>query len=77
MEGEETRLAQRAEEFSYKVASQPLVDECVFRNPKRLGGVEKEVCDLLVVLRKQAIVVQMKCQKDAANVWARDSNAGC
>ncbi|MFB3922614.1 MAG: hypothetical protein ACE145_12890 [Terriglobia bacterium] len=54
-----------AERFAAAFASTPLADECVFLNPKHLdGGVQKEVCDLLFVLRKDALVVQMKCQED-------------
>ena len=44
-------------------ASNPLIGECVFLNPAFSdGGREREVCDLLLVLRDQAVVVQMKTQ---------------
>jgi hypothetical protein len=53
-----------AEQFAAKLASRPLVHECVFSNAKYLDGTEKEVCDLLLVLRESAILLQMKCQRD-------------
>jgi hypothetical protein len=54
-----------AEQFVAEFASTPLVDECVLLRPKYLDGVfEREVCDLMLVLRKQAILIQMKCQVD-------------
>ncbi len=54
-----------AEKFGAAFAATPLADECVFLNPKHLdGNVDKEVCDLLLVLRKNALVAQMKCQED-------------
>jgi len=44
-------------------ASTPLIGECVLLNPAFSDGQrEREVCDLLLVLRDQAIVVQMKTQ---------------
>ena len=44
-------------------ASTPLIGECVFLNPAfSEGRREREVCDLLLVLRDEAIVVQMKTQ---------------
>jgi hypothetical protein len=53
-----------AEQFAAAFASTPLADECVFLRPKYLdGAIEREVCDLMLVLRKEAIVVQMKCQE--------------
>jgi hypothetical protein len=52
-----------AERYAAEFASIPLVAECVFLNPAFLdGNVEREVCDLLIVLRDQALVVQMKSQ---------------
>lgn len=52
-----------AERHVAEFASIPLVAECVFLNPAFLdGNVEREVCDLLIVLRDQALVVQMKSQ---------------
>jgi hypothetical protein len=54
-----------AETFAAAFASTPLADECVFLSPKRLDGtIEREVCDLMLVLRKEAILIQMKCQED-------------
>ena len=52
-----------AEIFAAKFAALPLVAECVFLNPAFLDGtLKREVCDLLLVLRNQAAVVQMKSQ---------------
>lgn len=52
-----------AENYAAKFASAPLVAECVFLNPAFLDGtIEREVCDLLLVLRDQVLVVQMKSQ---------------
>ncbi|HEV3112967.1 MAG TPA: hypothetical protein VGY99_20970 [Candidatus Binataceae bacterium] len=52
-----------AEINAARFASAPLVAECVFLNPAFLdGNIEREVCDLLLVLRDQALVVQMKSQ---------------
>lgn len=53
-----------AEEFAERFASRPLVHECVFRSAKYLDGTVKEVCDLLLVLRNEGIILQMKCQED-------------
>jgi hypothetical protein len=56
-----------AEEFVEQFASLPLVREWVFRAPHRMDrGLEKEVCDLIVALRGDALLVQMKCQQDVA-----------
>lgn len=52
-----------AEIYTAKFASAPLIAECIFLNPAFLDGkIEREVCDLLIVLRDQALVVQMKSQ---------------
>jgi hypothetical protein len=49
--------------YAAKFAALPLLAECVFLNPAFLDGtLEREVCDLLLVLRNQAVVVQMKSQ---------------
>jgi hypothetical protein len=57
------RRSKLAEIYAAKVASAPLIAENVFLSPKYLHGEkEREVCDLLVVLRDQALVVQMKSQ---------------
>jgi hypothetical protein len=56
------------ERVAAEFASIPFVSETVFPNPhftKR--GLEKEACDLLIVLRGEAIVVQMKNQEDPAS----------
>lgn len=53
-----------AEQFAAQLASRPLVHECVFVNPKYFDRTEKEVCDLIFVLKGSAILIQMKCQKD-------------
>jgi len=54
-----------AERFIEKFASLPLVSEWVFRSPRRIDrGIEKEVCDLLVSLRGDALLLQMKCKED-------------
>src|SRR6266852_2550287 len=50
-----------AEVYSAKFASVPLIAECVLLNPAFLDRRrEREVCDLLLVLRDQALVIQMK-----------------
>lgn len=54
-----------AEEFVEAFVSLPLVHEWVFHAPSRMDrGIEKEVCDLLVSLRGDALLLQMKCQED-------------
>lgn len=54
-----------AEQFAEDFYSRPLVKECVFHSARHLdSGLEKEVCDFLLVLRGRAIVIQMKCQED-------------
>lgn len=53
-----------AEEFAEHFTSRPLVHECVFRSAKYLDRTEKEVCDLLLVLRNRSVILQMKCQED-------------
>jgi hypothetical protein len=46
-------------------ASRPFVVEFVFLGPEFMrGGSSKEVCDLIITHRKQALLVQMKCQED-------------
>ena len=56
---------QWAEQFAEMFASLPLVREWVFRGPRRLDrGVEKEICDLLVSLRSEVLVLQMKCREN-------------
>ena len=54
-----------AEEFVDHFISLPLVREWVFKAPSRIDrGREREVCDLLVSLRSDALLIQMKCQED-------------
>ena len=53
-----------AEQVAADLASKPLLQEFVFKNPKYQDATEKEVCDLLLTLRNDAIPVQMKCQED-------------
>lgn len=54
-----------AERFFDSFSSRPLTAECVFRSPQyRDRGKEKEVCDFLLVLRGNAILISMKSQDD-------------
>ena len=47
------------------IAQGPLLAESVYLNPRYTKGrFEKEVTDLLLVHRNQAIVIQVKCQED-------------
>jgi hypothetical protein len=56
-----------AEKFVEEFARIPLTAECVFYSPKYLDkSVEKELCDFLVILRREAILVSMKSQEDPA-----------
>lgn len=58
-----------AEEFIEQFAALPLVREWVFRGPSRMDrGLEKEVCDLIISLRGDALLVQMKCQEDPGSL---------
>ena len=54
----------QAERFLEKLASVPLTWENVFRSPKYTDKTEKEVVDLLLVLRNKGIFISMKCQQD-------------
>ena len=54
----------QAEMFLEQLASIPLTWEYVFRSPQYTGKVDKEVVDLLFVLRNRAILITMKCQQD-------------
>jgi hypothetical protein len=57
-----------AEEFVEQFAALPLVREWVFRGPSRMDrGIEKEVCDLILSIRSDALLIQMKCQEDPAS----------
>jgi len=54
-----------AERFVEKFAGIPLTAECVFYSPKYLDKtLEKELCDLLLILRGEGILVSMKSQED-------------
>jgi len=52
-----------AERFLEKFAAAPLTWENVFRAPAYADGTDKEVVDLLLVLRNKGIFVSMKCQQ--------------
>jgi|SRR6185295_1741562 len=52
-----------AEKIVEGLSSRPLTAECVFHSPKYIDrGKQKEVCDLLLVLRGSAILVSLKSQ---------------
>ena len=53
-----------AEIFLEIFASVPLTLENVFRSPVYIDKVEKEVVDLLLILRNKGIFISMKCQMD-------------
>jgi len=54
-----------AEDFVEIFSSRPLTAECIFHSPKYIDrGLEKEVCDLLIILRGKAILISMKAQED-------------
>lgn len=54
-----------AEEFVAQFSSFPLSRECVYHSPKYLKkGIEKEVCDHLIIMKEEAILVSMKAQED-------------
>lgn len=53
------------EQFAAEFTSIPFVREFVFANPQFLkGGLQKEVCDLLAVLRGVGIIGQIKAQEE-------------
>lgn len=54
----------QAEMFLEQLANIPLTWENVFRSPQYTARLDKEVVDLLFVLRNRAILITMKCQKD-------------
>ena len=57
-----------AEKFVDGFSSRPLTAECVFHSPQYIdGGKQKEVCDFLLVLRGNAILVSMKSQEDPSS----------
>lgn len=54
-----------AESFVETFAGVPLTAECVYRSPQYLDKrIQKEVCDFLIVLRNEAILISMKSQED-------------
>jgi len=54
-----------AEKFVDTFSSRPLTAECVFHSPQYIDkGKQKEVCDLLLILRRDAILISMKSQDD-------------
>jgi hypothetical protein len=54
-----------AEDYFRGFASIPLTAECVFYSPQFLkGGFQKEVCDFLLILKGEAVLVSMKAQED-------------
>ena len=59
------RRTEYSEDFFDDFASHPLLREFVFSSPQfQKGAQDKELCDSLLILRKQAIPIQMKCQED-------------
>ena len=57
-----------AEKFVDSFSSRPLTAECVFHSPQYVDrGKQKEVCDFLLVLRSNAILVSMKSQDDPSS----------
>src|SRR2546430_8415797 len=59
------RRTEYSENFLGEFVSRPLVREFVFLSPQfQKGKPDKELCDLLLILRKQAMPIQMKCQED-------------
>ncbi|SRR6266436_453932 len=63
--GMSEQRTQIAERFVESFAGVPLTAECVFRSPQYLDkGTQKEVCDFILVLRDQAILISMKSQED-------------
>ena len=54
-----------AEHFFERFVGIPLTAECIYYSPQFLDkGIQKEVCDFLIVLRDEAILVSMKSQED-------------
>lgn len=54
-----------AEKFVAQFSSLPLSRECVYHSPKYLKkGIEKEVCDYLIIMKEEAILISMKAQED-------------
>ena len=59
-----TQRTDQAERILEQLASVPLTWENVFRSPSYRKKSDKEVVDLLLVLRNKGIFVSMKCQQD-------------
>lgn len=54
-----------AEKFVDSFSSRPLTNECVFYSPQYIDGrKQKEVCDFLLMLRGNAILLSMKSQEN-------------
>ena len=53
-----------AERFLEQMASVPLTWENVFRSPQYTGSLDREVVDLLLLLRNRGILVSLKCQQE-------------
>lgn len=61
---QEARTIQ-AERFVDWFASIPLTAECVFYSPQYLDKrIQKEVCDFLIILRQECILISMKSQEN-------------
>ena len=61
----ELRRTIEAEHFFEEFTGVPLTAECVFYSPKYLDkSGQEEVCDFLIVLRGEGILVSMKSQED-------------
>ena len=58
------RRTDQAEKIVEQMASAPLTWENVFRSPQYTVKSDKEVVDLLLVLRNRGIFISMKCQQD-------------
>ncbi len=58
-----TQRTDWAEAFIAQLASQPLISEGVYRSPQWTDKTQKEVTDILLVLRDQALVLSLKCQQ--------------
>jgi hypothetical protein len=52
-----------AEDFVARLASQSLIGEGVYHSPQWTDKTQKEVTDILLVLRNRALVLSIKCQQ--------------
>lgn len=64
----------KAEHWLEMIASVPLAWENVFRSAKYTDRVDKEVIDLLFVLRNKGIFVSMKCQQNPESRSRKSQN---